>query len=132
MWAILPQAPIVLCFATSKTSVAILILRFVGRVTFWRRLLLIFMAATVLIFSLISVVLLFAQCTPTRALWAPDAENARCWDPKIANYFFNFTSGWNVFVDLVLALLPATFIPSLNMGRRKKVALCILLSLGIL
>jgi hypothetical protein len=132
MWSILPQPPFVLCFATAKTSVALLILRFLGRVTFWRRMLLIFMTVTVLILSLLTIVLLFAQCTPARAVWVLDIEGAHCWDPKIANYLFNITSGWNVFVDLALALLPATFIPSLNMRRRKKIAICALLSLGIL
>jgi hypothetical protein len=131
-WSLVGQAPVVLSYATSKTSVAILILRFLGRVSFWRRIFLIFVTVIVVIVGILSAVLFFAECTPTRALWEPELKDARCWDLNAFGDFLFFAGCWNIFTDLVLALLPATFIHSLNMPRTKKVALCVLLSLGIL
>lgn len=41
-------------------------------------------------------------------------------------------SGFNIFADLVLAILPAVVISSLNLKRKIKVGLVILMSLGVL
>lgn len=42
------------------------------------------------------------------------------------------TTAWNIAADLVLAILPATIISRLNLQRGKKIALCVLLGLGVM
>lgn len=41
-------------------------------------------------------------------------------------------AGYSAFMDLFLALLPITVISKLKMKQSKKIALCVLLGLGVL
>ncbi|KAI0147248.1 hypothetical protein GGR57DRAFT_505986 [Xylariaceae sp. FL1272] len=43
-----------------------------------------------------------------------------------------FLAAWNIAADIALALLPATCISKLNLNQRKKIALCVLLGLGLI
>ncbi|KAL8807104.1 MAG: hypothetical protein Q9182_000937 [Xanthomendoza sp. 2 TL-2023] len=83
-----------------------------------------------MIVSAISCITIYTQCNPPRALWE-HVPNASCWNPHIQADIGIFQGAWNAFMDLVLALLPTTVISKLNMKRSKKVALCILLGLGV-
>ena len=73
----------------SKVSVALLILRFTGYVVMWRRWFLYVCIFSSLIFSTISVILLYVQCVPVSALWEPIAE-AHCWNPEVQIRFAVF------------------------------------------
>ncbi|KAG5980691.1 hypothetical protein E4U55_003774 [Claviceps digitariae] len=134
-WTWICQPFIVLGFATGKLSIGILLWRVVGSATFWRKWLLCFTLALALIFSVINVVLTYAQCSTPEALWdyALVAEGkATCWSPNIQVNFALFLSGWNIVVDLFLAVLPATFFYKLDLTLKKKIGLCALLGMGSL
>ncbi|KAK3390661.1 hypothetical protein B0H63DRAFT_121401 [Podospora didyma] len=128
-WIAQPWA--VFSFATGKASVAFLILRFIGRNTVYRKYILYFTIATIFIVNGVGCITIFAQCDPPRALWTPETE-AKCWDPIVQLHFNYFQAVWNILADIVLAILPATFIANLNLPPQKKYALCILLSLGFI
>ncbi|KAL7621418.1 hypothetical protein AAE478_008740 [Parahypoxylon ruwenzoriense] len=129
-WSWISQPWAIFLFATGKASVAILILRFVGRNTVWRKYILYFIVVTIFIINSLGCILTFAQCNPPRALWVPGIQ-ASCWDPEIQTNFNYFLAAWNIAADIVLALLPATFISKLKLPPTKRIALCALLGLGL-
>ena len=67
----LSQPPAILLFATTKSSIAILTLRLIGKTTFWRKIILCVVIAVVSVANVLGIVFTFAQCTPARALWTP-------------------------------------------------------------
>lgn len=122
-------------FAVAKISVALLILRIIGPFTVYRKYILYFTMLSVFCINAIVCILIYAQCTPPRALWEPQliaAGEARCWNPNIVTDYAIFLSSWNVAVDVLLACLPVTIVYQLkNTGLRKKIGICVLLGLGL-
>lgn len=131
-WSYLSEPPILLLYSVAKTSVALLILRFVDRATRWRKLLLYFLIGSIFFANILTIILTFSSCTPARALWVSGIEGASCRSPAVLQRYAYFGRGWNILVDAVLALLPISFISSLQLTKRKRFALCILLGLGFL
>ncbi|KAG5924713.1 hypothetical protein E4U42_004565 [Claviceps africana] len=134
-WTWICQPFIVMGFATGKLSIGILLYRVVGSASFWRKWLLCLAIALGMVFSVVNVVLTYAQCSRPEALWdrALVAEGkADCWSPIVQLRFSLFLSGWNMVVDVFLAVLPATFFCKLNLTLKKKIGLCALLGLGSL
>ncbi|KAI1848709.1 hypothetical protein JX266_005568 [Neoarthrinium moseri] len=129
-WSWIAQPWAIFLFATGKASVAILTLRFIGRNTFWRKYTLYFIIVTIFIINSLGCIFTFVQCDPPRALWTAGIP-AKCWDPKVQTNFNYFLAAWNIGCDIVLALLPASFISKLNLDFRRKLALCVLLGLGL-
>ncbi|CEJ91767.1 hypothetical protein VHEMI07459 [[Torrubiella] hemipterigena] len=130
-WAWIIQPPMILTFGAAKTSVALLILRLIAKTTFWRRWILYVIIFVVIVGNSLAVVITFAQCTPVSALWMPEMLDADCWDPVIQEHYNYFLGACNTTADVVLALLPMTFIPQLSIKIGRKIVLCMLLSLGI-
>ncbi|KAK0515842.1 hypothetical protein JMJ35_001876 [Cladonia borealis] len=118
-------------FATGKISVALLILRIMGPNTIWRKWILYGCMASVLVINAIGSILTFVQCNPPRALWTPTIH-AHCWNPKVQSDYAIFLSSWNVFIDVVLAMLPISILWPLTLSLRKKISLSVLLGLGLL
>ncbi|ROW11336.1 hypothetical protein VMCG_01224 [Cytospora schulzeri] len=131
-WSYISQCPIVLVYATAKASVSLLILRVIGPGSACRRTILIFIMISATIINVLIIPLTFVQCHPSRALWDSSIEGASCWPSYILMHYDYFLMAYNVFCDVVLALLPATFIYKLNMNRGRKVVLTATLSLGLL
>ncbi len=88
----LSQPPAILLFATTKSSIAILTLRLIGKTTFWRKIILCVVIAVVSVSNVLGIVFTFAQCTPARALWTPGLP-ASCWDPTVQEHFNYFLGG---------------------------------------
>ena len=76
----------------AKISVALLILRLIGPLTFWRRWFLYLIIFLSPVIGILTVIFEFASCDPPRALWVPLSQfpGARCWNPESLN-------DWNVF-----------------------------------
>ena len=89
LWTIL-QPFAVMAVAVGRTSVAILILRIMGR-SIWRRRFLYFSIVSTLVISSAASILLFAACKPVKGLWDPLVQ-ANCWSPNINNDVTIFTS----------------------------------------
>ncbi|KAL8992880.1 MAG: hypothetical protein Q9169_006765 [Polycauliona sp. 2 TL-2023] len=153
-FGIISRACCVVAIATGKISVAFLIQRILGS-SKWRTWFLRFCSVSVGLTSFLVVVFLFAQCQPVRTLWTPSMlkdGTGHCWDP-IANNNYNIAiasewlplslllesprltaayPGYFAWLDFVLAIMPAYIVWKLQMSKRKKLALCALLGMGIL
>ena len=136
--------------ALGKTSVAFLMLRIIGPNTVWRKWFIFASLAVYLPVTVASCIVIFVQCTPTKALWEK-IPNSTCWNPnisadltitqsgKVALIVFSMKTtktdrlvALGAFLDFALALIPITIIWKLQMIFKHKLALCILLSLGVL
>ncbi|MCJ1291713.1 hypothetical protein MMC34_003258 [Xylographa carneopallida] len=120
----------IMCIATGRASVAALVLRIMGP-SYWRRRFLWFTIVSTLLISALNSILLFTACIPSEGLWN-FLITANCWDPVIMTDVTIFSSSWNVFIDFCLALIPITLFWNLNMSIQKRVALCVLMSAGVL
>ncbi|KAF7924011.1 hypothetical protein EAE99_006672 [Botrytis elliptica] len=108
---------------TCKISVACLILR-LQYPTPWRTKLLISLLSVMVTMNSIAVILIFTQCTPVRMLWNPaSAPNGHCIKSNVVSIMSQSAS--------ILAIVPVHMIWKLQMNKRKKVAICILLSTGV-
>jgi hypothetical protein len=75
-------APGILAFVVPKLGVTALLIRIFSPSRPWK----IFLWALVGGGGLAicgCIVIIYAQCHPTRALWTPNLSNAQCWDPWI-------------------------------------------------
>ncbi|TDZ38416.1 hypothetical protein CTRI78_v010852 [Colletotrichum trifolii] len=75
------------------------------------------------------VVILFAQCQPSRSQWDFSVIGF-CWDKWTLVYFAIYSGAVCAFVDIYLAVYPAAVLSKLQMGLRKKVALSVALGIG--
>ena len=81
MWIVQPFG--IMASAFGKTSVAFLTLRLIGPNVVWRKWILYANMVLYMLGSILTIVVVFVQCSPVRALWEP-VRGSRCWDPKIA------------------------------------------------
>ena len=142
----LAQAISVMAVSTGKVSVAILIGRIMGPGR-WRKWLLYFLSITSFALACVVIIIMFVQCSPSRALW--EDPIGKCWDLKITINICIAVAGmyrpfhvqlarlilcvaYDIAVDLALAIIPTTFIWKLNLDFRKKLALSGLLGFGVL
>ncbi|KAL9134774.1 MAG: hypothetical protein Q9175_004043 [Cornicularia normoerica] len=122
----------IMALAIAKMSVAFLILRLVGPSTRWRKWSLYLSIVLTFTIGALACILTFAQCNPPRALWEPtEVPWAKCWKPSVQSDFAIFTGAYYTFIDMFLALLPITFVWNLNLKRERKIALSMLLGLGV-
>ncbi|KAL8787321.1 MAG: hypothetical protein Q9195_007816 [Heterodermia aff. obscurata] len=117
----------------SKISVAFLLLRILGNVILpWRKVLLWLVIIITAILSIIQSFLTFYQCKNPEALWNPVvAKTTSCWNPIVQTNFAIFTSSWNVAMDFLLAFFPLTIVYGLQMSGHRKIAISVLLGLGM-
>ncbi|KAL8802635.1 MAG: hypothetical protein Q9200_006514, partial [Gallowayella weberi] len=131
--SVISRACCIMAIAFGKISVAFLIQRIQGS-NKWRMWFLYFCSISVFIMALFAVIFLFAQCQPAHALWTPSMikdGTGHCWDPIPVNNYDIAAAGYFAWLDFVLAILPASFVCKLQMAKRKKVALCALLGMGV-
>ncbi|CAJ2510508.1 Uu.00g133170.m01.CDS01 [Anthostomella pinea] len=76
------------------------------------------------------IILLFAQCTPSRAQWDLSITEKTCWSPYVLVDYSIAAGAFSALVDLYLAVYPAIVLFRLQMNIKKKVALSISLGLG--
>ncbi|KAL2045432.1 hypothetical protein ABVK25_012103 [Lepraria finkii] len=111
-----------------KVAVALLIYRLQAPCR-WRTWVLACLSIGVFVTGSLSIILYFLQCTPRQALFNPSL--GKCWNPKYMNGYIIADSSLKAMADLVLAFLPITFLWNLQISRRKKVSLAMLLGLGV-
>ncbi|MCJ1432446.1 hypothetical protein MMC27_001802 [Xylographa pallens] len=116
----------VLAIATSKVSVALLILRLQGPCK-WRTYLLYFLAISIWTYAAAIVVVVFTQCRPYTALWT---EQGVCMPAEDFVYIGYSYAGYAAFQDLALAIIPITFIYKLQLSLHKRLSLCLVLGVG--
>lgn len=116
--------------AIPKLAIVLFLQRIVGKAKRLRMLFLYFITYASLVFSGIDVVILFLQCNPPHSAWNRSVPHT-CWSPNVLSDISFFIGGWTALNDLVLALFPATIIYELQMSVRNKIALSVVLGLGI-
>ncbi|KAI7344128.1 hypothetical protein KC354_g15315 [Hortaea werneckii] len=76
------------------------------------------------------VIILYAQCQPARSQWNFSVEG-QCWSPWVLVYWAIVSGSISAFMDLYLAVYPATVLWKLQMNMKKKLGLSAALGFGI-
>ncbi|MCJ1293982.1 hypothetical protein MMC34_005539 [Xylographa carneopallida] len=120
----------VMAIASGKVSVAYLILRLQAPCKL-RTGLLYFIAVSSVVFGVIDCVITFAQCSPSYSLWTANVTGS-CWSTNVLTDYALALSAYYGLLDIALAIIPVTLVCSLQLNRKKKISVCLLLSLGVL
>lgn len=106
------------------------------------------MMAGLILTNLECVIVLLAECSPVEKYWLPDAPG-KCWDTKVRIYSIylqvglshlapilhspplTLSPGYSVVTDLACTLLPIVVLWKVQMRRPLKIAVCGLMSLGL-
>ncbi|KAF1816124.1 hypothetical protein P152DRAFT_454362 [Eremomyces bilateralis CBS 781.70] len=118
------------CITFVKFSVALMLYR-TREDRPWRLWLSGFMGLLVAIGIVVSALQL-GQCRPIRAFWNPFVPGAKCWSKTFATNVLHGASAFFLATDLVLSLLPLTFILKLRRPRRDKIVIGCLMGLGLI
>jgi len=121
----------VLLFATNclvKISICLLVLRIkdTKRLRFW----LYIMMGGLLLFNLVPIIVLLAECHPVKAYWDPTAGH--CWNSKIRIYVIYCAIGYGIITDLICTALPLFVVRNTLMPLRKKLSVSGLMCLGLM
>ncbi|KAI4207934.1 MAG: hypothetical protein LQ346_000271 [Caloplaca aetnensis] len=129
-WSLLAQICNVIGIGLVKISVCLCVLRLVDRAR--RRLsqflwvLIAFVAAS----HFVQVLIFLIQCRPLNALWDPTVKGT-CFSAHVV-YTAGYTNyGLDALTDIVCACIPIFVIQRLQMNKRTKTALCLLMGLGV-
>ncbi|KAH6954756.1 hypothetical protein DER45DRAFT_633158 [Fusarium avenaceum] len=76
------------------------------------------------------IIILFAQCSPVESQWDFSITDKSCWSPYILIDFAIFSGALSAATDLYLAIYPAVVLYSLQMNKRRKIALSCALGIG--
>lgn len=135
-----------------KTSIGFLLLRILDRTKTWRNWFIWIHLIVFLLLSLASLLILLLQCIPTEASWKPQLVSegkAHCANLSIQADIGIVTGGqyledqspessadqvhlaYGAYMDVAFALLPVTIFWHLALPLKRRVALCALLSVGI-
>ncbi|KAI9654498.1 MAG: hypothetical protein M1821_006588 [Bathelium mastoideum] len=116
-----------------KSAIALLLIRLVGRSSKWWKGFLWSLIAITAIICVVTVFITFFQCHNPQAIWnLPLRATTSCWDPSVLSNEAIACSAWYTAVDFVLALFPLLILWELQMSLGRKIALVILLGLGII
>ena len=81
--------------------------------------------------AMITVILAFVQCTPTKKLCEKNIPGT-CWSPNVLNRFSYWFCAYTTLTDFVLAIIPVAAFWKLQMKRSTKIGMCILISMRML
>ena len=82
----------VFAFIPSKCSVAWLLLRIMRPLMVWRKWLLYFLMATLVVVNSLDMIFIWVLCEPVAAAWNP-AIKGTCWNPQILAIFGQTNNG---------------------------------------
>ncbi|EXF84433.1 integral membrane protein [Colletotrichum fioriniae PJ7] len=121
--------PNVLAYTVPKFAVVALLVRILNpgrmhQVMLWG------MAIGCLLLVSLCIIILFAQCTPTRAQWDFTVTEKSCWSPLVLVNVAILTGAYSAALDLYLAVYPATVLMRLQMNIKKKIILSTALGIG--
>ncbi|MCJ1265819.1 hypothetical protein MMC22_005700 [Lobaria immixta] len=118
-----------LCFC--KVSICISLLRIIQtsrqRAMQWILYAIILLVLTV---NVIVVITLYEQCRPVSKVWNRKIPGT-CWAFPIELYVAIMQGAVSAFTDFLLSLLPIVIFQHLQIDKRSKIILCVLMSLGV-
>ncbi|KAM0809282.1 hypothetical protein AB5N19_09625 [Seiridium cardinale] len=111
-----------------KISAAFFLLRFMRQK--WAQRFVVAMGIFCLVFMIYSIVTFMVACIPLSAFWNPQ-PGVKCWSADTLSLVGTVNGIVNVISDLVFVLLPIPVVVALQVNRRTKVTLIVILSLGL-
>ncbi|KAF2642450.1 hypothetical protein P280DRAFT_447850 [Massarina eburnea CBS 473.64] len=114
--------------APVKASICVLILRVTPQRRF--RWILYSVIATSTLGSFIRVVTYLARCQPLEAAWNP--SKGKCGSPSILTKVTYFFGAVCIITDWICAILPAFVIWSIQLSRKAKIYISVMLAMGVL
>lgn len=123
------QGVLILCTAVGRAAFVLYLLAILGGQK-WQRIILTALAVLEVIFNSVSVILIFATCTPVAMLWDYTMPGT-CAPIDILIDFGYLQSVFNTFVDLYLAVVPTYIFWHLNLKIGVKISLVVLMSCGL-
>ncbi|KAI4205260.1 MAG: hypothetical protein LQ350_000582 [Teloschistes chrysophthalmus] len=130
-WSTIAQVCNVIGIGFVKVSVCLCVLRIIDRTR--RRLaqFLWLLIAVVAASHLAQVLIFLLQCRPIQTMWDPTVKGT-CFSARVT-YTAGYTNyGMDAVTDLICAGVPVFVIHRLHMNIRNKLAICFLMSLGVL
>ena len=115
--------------AWSKTAFGITLLRLTDG---WTKRIVWFLIVTINISLGLTAMLPWLSCTPIRAAWTFNEPNKKCWDQSVMLNYNIFSGAYSAAADVALALLPWSFLRTLQMKRKEKIGAGIAMSTGIM
>ncbi|MCJ1353820.1 MAG: hypothetical protein MMC33_003807 [Icmadophila ericetorum] len=129
-WSMISQILVVTTAAVIKFSVCLFVLRIIDQTRKRVHQLLWALIAFVCVVHTVQVILYIVQCRPMSALWN-FGEKGECFSIHFTYLAAYIGGGFDALTDLLCALIPTLIISQLQMNRRTKIGLCILMGLGI-
>ncbi|KAK7421207.1 hypothetical protein QQX98_002337 [Neonectria punicea] len=128
LWTTAAFCPGVMSFGIPKLAVIALLVRLLnpGRLHKW---VLWGMGIWCQLTLFATVGVLLGRCMPARSLWDFSVEGT-CFDTRILVAYCIYAGSFSAFVDLYLAIYPTVVLFKLQMGLKKKLALCVALGVG--
>ncbi|KAI1778659.1 hypothetical protein F4818DRAFT_306297 [Hypoxylon cercidicola] len=115
----------IMAYSFPNISVAILLERLMAP-NKWRAIGLYTLTILQCVIAGISCVLLFVQCTPSEYLWNPIVP-AHCFPPGTMSRYSYFVGSFTAFTDIVLAIVPIASFWNLQLPKKTKVSLCLVM-----
>ncbi|KAL8800724.1 MAG: hypothetical protein Q9182_004967 [Xanthomendoza sp. 2 TL-2023] len=128
MWNYVTQYLLFLIICITKIGICLFILRI--KDTGWLRWCLYALMSGLVLTTLPCIIILSAQCRPLWALWIPEAGT--CWSRNVYNDAIWAQVAYSIFSDLVCSLLPVVVLWNVQVSKHLKVAVCGLMSVGLL
>ncbi len=113
----------------SKTAFAITLLRLTDG---WTKRFVWFIIASMNIVFFLSALFPWVSCTPLHAAWTFSVQDKKCWDQNVSFHMNLFSGAYSAAMDFVLALLPWTFLRTLQMKKKEKIGASIAMGMGTL
>lgn len=129
-WDYILQCFGILAMIPPKVSVSLLIIRVMHPLKGWRFWTIMASIAFMTLISILNAIFTYVQCIPPKALW-DHRIRGKCWNPLTQANFSIFQACVMVLVDVILATIPSTIIWRLHMALRRRIALCLLLGVGL-
>lgn len=127
----LSQPFLIMATAATKISICFFLLRIVNKKNRPYRIFLCVIIVLSFLVNLGASVLIISQCQPAAKLWDTTLKG-HCLDPTVNQGVAYMQGGYTVFTDWLLAAFPILILRSLQMPRRTKYALGVVMGLGVL
>ncbi|KAF2968672.1 hypothetical protein GQX73_g4915 [Xylaria multiplex] len=108
----------------AKLSVIVFLIRLMGMVATRRHIVTAWALCVVLVaLNIFAIVIIVCYCVPPAAQWDPSIKG-KCIDYSFQIIVADIQSGYNAFIDFLVAVLPTLIIRKLNINLKMKISLC--------
>ncbi|KAI1173156.1 hypothetical protein F4777DRAFT_581278 [Nemania sp. FL0916] len=126
-YTIIAPALSIISSTSSKISILIFLVRLMGMsAKNWHLWLLWGLCLALIALNVLAIVLVVGYCNPPQKQWQPWLPGT-CFQPEFQRWVGFIQSGYNALMDIIVAVFPALFITKLNIQRRMKVGLSLLM-----